>query len=142
MAGPERAGTTSDARLLVNVVGTWKASPAWSFGMDALWGTERNAAGPGVDGRWAGAAVTARREFGGPLAVTLRGEFFGDAHGDRTGAAQTLGALTFTPELTIRRNLLVRADLRMDHSTASVFERGTAEVTSQPTMLVGAVVHF
>jgi len=142
MAGPERAGNTSDARLLMNVVGTWKASPAWSFGMDALWGTERNAAGPGVDGRWAGAAVTARREFGGPLAVILRGEFFDDAHGDRTGAPQTLSAVTLTPEITITRHLLVRSDLRLDHSTTAVFETRTAAGAYQGTMLVSAIVHF
>jgi len=142
MVGPERDGNTTDARTLLNVVGTWKASPSWTFGMDAVLGTDEDAGGPNSDGQWTGVAVNARRRVTESFAVIVRGELFDDRRGDRTGAAQTLGALTFTPELTITRNLLLRADLRIDHSTANVFERGATEVTSQPTMLVSAVVHF
>jgi hypothetical protein len=142
MAGPERTGNTTDSRTLANVVSTWKASSVWSFGLDAVWGSEPNAAGPGVDGQWVGASLEVRRTLSSAFALSLRGEVFDDAHGDRTGTAQTLNAVTLTPEFNLTPHVMLRADLRFDHSSANVFENGTANQATQSTVLIAAVVRY
>ncbi len=142
MAGPERTAANGDSRLLADVVGTWTPSAEWWLGLDALAGTEPNAAGPGAAGRWTGATLVARRALSGSVSLAVRGEVFDDAHGDRTGASQTLSAVTVTPSIRLSPHVLVRADFRLDRSTARVFERDTHVVRSQPTMLVNAVVRF
>ena len=74
-------------------------------------------AGGGVeDVTWQGVAGYARVNLTARFFVTLRAEWFDDPQGARTGYRQTLTEVTVTPSFRVRPNLVVRGDLRRDHS--------------------------
>jgi hypothetical protein len=78
----------------------------------------------------------------GGLALSLRAELFEDHDGARTGTAQRLTELTLTPEARLTPHLLVRADVRMDHSDRAVFEKGAGASDTQPTVLLNVLYGF
>ena len=141
MVGPERANRDGDPRSLFDATATWKASDHVTLGANGDWGAERGAVVEGREARWSGGAGYARASRG-KTAVSLRAEIFDDHHGARTGTAQRIGELTVTPEVRLTSRLLVRADLRIDHSNHDVFEKGAAATDSQSTILVDAIYHF
>ncbi|MFN7988478.1 MAG: porin [Thermoanaerobaculia bacterium] len=142
VVGPERAGNDGDSRTFLNLVGTWKLGTLSALGLDAVWATEANAAGPGLDATWGGVALYGRLGLNPSFALVLRAEVFDDPDGVRTGTPQTLSELTLTPELKLAPGLVFRADLRLDHSTRDVFEKGIGFTTTQPTVLLNALYFF
>lgn len=140
--GPERAGNNSDDRTILNVVGTWKLGTGSALGLDAVWATEEDAAGPGQDATWSGVALYGRLGVTPSFALVLRAEVFDDPDGVRTGTAQKLAELTLTPELKLAPGLVLRADLRLDHSTRDVFEKDSGLTGTQPTVLLNALYFF
>jgi hypothetical protein len=143
IVGPERTDNNHDGRALGNLIATWKLSPSMSLALDALLATEKNAAGPGDDATWASTVFYARNTITKRFAVILRGERFDDSSdGVRTGTRQTLLEGTVTPEFKITNNFVARCDLRLDHSTARVFESRTGNLSSQPTVLLNVLARF
>jgi hypothetical protein len=142
MTGPERTANESDARSLLDAVAIWNVGPRLTLGANADLAGEQNAVAPGRDGRWSGLAGYARIASHRWFALSLRGEYFDDMDGVRTGTPQALAEFTATPEMRLTPHLLVRADLRQDHSNRSVFEKGRAFVKTQPTALFGAIYSF
>lgn len=140
--GPERAGDDGDDRTFLNVVATWKLGTRSALGLDAVWATEENAAGPGLDATWGGVALYGRLGLSPSFALVLRAEVFDDPDGVRTGTEQTLSELTLTPELKLAPGLVLRADLRLDHSTRDVFEKEAGFAGTQPTVLLNALYFF
>ena len=78
------------------------------------------------------------REF----AICLRGEYFADPDGARTGVPQDLKEVTLTPEWKISSHFLVRADLRADWSSRDVFEKRAGFTRTQPTILLNTFYAF
>ncbi len=143
LVGPERAGNDADTRTFLNLTGTWKLGTTGSaLGLDAVWATEENAAGPGLDATWGGVALYGRLGLSPRFALVLRAEVFDDPDGVRTGTPQTLSELTLTPELKLAPGFVVRADLRLDHSTRDVFEKEAGLTGTQPTVLLNALYLF
>lgn len=142
MVGPERAGNDADPRSLLDLVVMLKPHSRLTLGANADWGTEKNAAGPGQDGRWSGIAGYARIAVTGAFTLSLRAESFDDPDGVRTGVAQTVGELTATPELRLTPHFLVRADIRVDRSDRQVFETSGGFTTTQPTVMIEAIHAF
>lgn len=142
LRGPERAGTDSDPRTLLDGVGIWKPRERLTVGLNGDWGSERGATATAGDARWAGAAGYVRLSRLTGCALTLRGEVFDDRDGVRTGVGQTLAELTLTPEKRLNAHLLVRADLRLDHSNRDVFEKDAGTRDTQATILLNALYSF
>jgi hypothetical protein len=142
MFGPERTGNDADARELLDVVAIFKATSRLTLGANADVAAEKNVAGPQQDGRWSGIAGYARLAITGPFAVCVRGEYFDDSDGVRTGVAQSLREVTATAELRATAHFLVRADLRVDHSNLAVFQTSTGARNTQPTLLLNAIYSF
>lgn len=142
VVGPERAGDNADNRTFLNLVGSWKLGTGSALGLDAVWATEENAAGPGQDATWGGVALYGRLGLSPSFALVVRGEVFDDPDGVRTGTPQTLSELTLSPELKLAPGLVLRADLRLDHSTSDVFEKETGLTGTQPTVLLNALYFF
>jgi hypothetical protein len=142
LVGPERAGNDADNRTFLNLVGNWKLGAGSALGLDAVWATEENAAGPGLDGTWSGIALYGRLGLSPSFALVLRAEVFDDPDGVRTGTPQTLSELTLTPELKLAPGLVLRADLRLDHSSRDVFEKEAGLTGTQPTVLLNALYFF
>jgi hypothetical protein len=131
-----------DDRTFLNLVGSWKLGAGSALGLDAVWATEENAAGPGQDGTWGGVALYGRLGLSPSFALVLRAEVFDDPDGVRTGTPQTLSELTLTPELKLAPGLVVRADLRLDRSSRDVFEKESGLTGTQPTVLLNALYFF
>jgi hypothetical protein len=142
LVGPERADVNADKRTFLNLVGSWKLGAGSALGLDAVWATEENAAGPGQDGTWGGVALYGRLGLSPSFALVLRAEVFDDPDGARTGTPQTLSELTLTPEVKLAPGLVVRADLRLDRSSRDVFEKETGLTGTQPTVLLNALYFF
>jgi len=141
MTGPERADSESDHRALLDGSAVWKPSEQWTLGANGDLGSEAGAITPGEMARWDGLAGYVRAARGG-LALSLRAELFEDHDGARTGTAQRLTELTLTPEARLTPHLLVRADVRMDHSDRAVFEKGAGASDTQPTVLLNVLYGF
>jgi len=137
--GPGQKNNDEDARQVWELTGAWKATDKTSVGIDCLYGHERDAVGPGLDGNWSGLAGYFRKGLTRRLSVSLRGELFDDRDGARTGVAQTLKEVTLTPEFKLMKHVILRSDLRCDFSNAEVFSKRALNVDHQPTVLVNLI---
>jgi hypothetical protein len=140
--GPERPGNESDARTVLDAVAILKAGKYLTLGVNADWGTDENAVAPGTDAQWSGTAGYLRLVITSSFALIARGESFDDGDGVRTGIAQSLSEFTLTPELRLTPHLLVRGDVRIDHSNHKVFEKSNEMAQSQPSILFDAIYSF
>jgi hypothetical protein len=92
-------------------------------------GTESNILTNGDEALWQGIAGIV--SIGGglfepgwaPFSLALRGEWFSDEDGARTGTAQDLWELTTTLKWEISEHLEVRLEYRHDDSNKRVFEK-------------------
>lgn len=142
MYGPERADNDSDPRAMLDLAAIWKATNHVTLGVNVDRGSERNAVTPGRTASWNGIAGYARVAVSGPFSLILRGEYFADPDGARTGQSQYLAETTLTPELRVTPRLLLRADVRVDHSNRDEFERRDGLVRTQPTVLLNVIYSF
>jgi hypothetical protein len=142
MYGPERANDDADARTMLDLAAIWKATSRVTLGLNADDGREKNAVTPGENASWSGVAGYVRATVAGTFSLALRAEYFADPDGARTAVAQDLAEVTVTPELRLTPRLLVRGDLRVDHSSREVFEKGDGRTNTQPTILLGVLYAF
>ena len=140
--GPERTDHDSDPRTVLDLVTIWKLSDRVVVGVNADYGEEKGAVQPAQTATWSGVAGYVRTAVVGPFSVVLRGEYFADPDGARTGLAQYLAEGTLTPELRASPRLLLRTDIRVDHSNREAFENGSDHTATQPTILVEASYAF
>ncbi len=111
----------------------------WILAGEANLGGDRGVLEGGGDARWYGATLTVFRRLSRHVGATLRGETFRDGNGTRTGEAQTLQSLTFSPIVFVgtgREGIFanvehttfriprfqLRAEARLDHSSLPIFE--------------------
>jgi hypothetical protein len=142
MYGPERANDDSDPRTALDLVATWKAGDGVTVGLNGDYGRERGAVEAGRTATWSGAAGYLRAAVTTAFSLSLRGEYFADPDGARTGTSQDLGEWTLTPELKVSPRLLVRSDLRVDHSNRDAFEKTSGLAHTQPTVLINMIYAF
>jgi hypothetical protein len=89
---------------------------------------------------WMGVAGYVRADATGTFHVALRGEFFDDADGARTGTAQQLVEVTLTPAVTVGEHVTLRVEGRLDHSSEDVFLAGADPTATQITAAANALV--
>jgi hypothetical protein len=140
--GPEGAQDSSVNRYLLTLDYAVQPSRRSILAGEANLGGDRGARPDGGDARWYGATLTLFGRLAGPIGATLRAEVFRDADGARTGQPQTLTSYTIAPlylvgtgregifaniEHTTFRipRFQVRAEARVDHSSAPYFETGS-----------------
>ena len=140
MRGPELDGNDSDHRTILDAVVIVKGGTRWTLVANADRGSESNGM-PSGNAVWSGIAGYARFSVTPIFALSLRGESFDDA-GVRTGVDQTLREVTLTPELRLTPSLMIRADARFDHSSSPVFQKGSAFVNDQTTVLFDVLYSF
>jgi hypothetical protein len=149
IGGPEQSNNNSHLRHLLDLVAVVRATPALALTANYDYGTEaavplpETAAGGIRDSTWQGLAGYARCALSSRAAVTLRGEWFEDAEGARTGFVQTLREITITPEFRPRSMFVIRGDLRRDWSDRAVFEPADGTFgQSQVTVSINALILF
>jgi hypothetical protein len=142
MYGAERPDNTRDPRTLLDFVATWKPTGRVALGLNLDHGKEKNGASPGRDARWEGVAAYVRVRLTEKFSLIGRAEQFGDLDGARTGLSQHLKEITLTPEFRPARGLVIRGDLRRDHSDQEVFEAHGAPKQDQTTAIVNMLFAF
>jgi hypothetical protein len=141
MHGPEQERNSKNDRFLFDWVSTVKATRKLTFVLNTDYGTEQRAlTARGVrNTKWYGVAGYARYEFVPWFSAAVRGEYFKDPDGARTGTVQALKEVTFTPEFKVARDLIVRPEYRRDWSDKGVF--GSSGKT-QETVSLGVMYQF
>lgn len=142
MGGPEQKDDAHHDRYLYGLTSTWKASDAFTLGLDTVYGTEQGLLASGANASWSGAAAYFRYGFSTSLALALRAEVFDDADGVRTGTEQTLKGLTLTPSCKLGEHWVLRGDLRRDGSDEDVFEEHSGLAQSQTTVSLALLFVF
>lgn len=138
MYGPEQKNNNSNNRFLFDWVGTVKPVKNLSFILNTDYGAEQqdpNASG--ADSKWYGAAGIVKYDFTNLFSLALRGEYFNDPDGARTGTAQVLKEITFTPEFRIAKGLIIRPEYRHDWSDQNSFNGGKDK--NQDTIALGVM---
>jgi hypothetical protein len=149
MAGAESPANNHSMRQAINLVQTWSAKPRLSFSADFLFGHEDDSLGPGSSATWTAFAGYSRYSFTDQFSLAFRGETFRDPEGVRTGKVQTLIGFTLTPEyrrtLALGRlptKVILRGDIRYDHSNVPVFVTQNQAKQRQCTLAVNLIYTF
>jgi hypothetical protein len=79
-------------------------------------------------------------DFNDTYSLSVRGEYFDDKGGSRTGAVQKLKEVTVTPEIRLVGGLILRPEYRHDTSDKQSFDNGTKK--SQDTIALGAMYRW
>jgi len=121
ISGPEQNNNNSNYRTLVDVVGTIKPIKPLSLIVNYDYGYEQKV--PVFGGsRWDGISAIMRYEITDAHAIALRGEYFSDAQGSRTGMAQDMKEVTLTWESKVLGSLILRPEYRHDWSNKVAFD--------------------
>lgn len=119
--GPEQPTNNRDNRFLVDLISTIKPMKNLSILLNADYGIEENIGLNGGDADWKGISAILKYEFNDNISLALRGEYFKDTDGVRTGVSQSVKEFTITPEFKLKSGLIVRPEYRHDWSSQNVF---------------------
>jgi hypothetical protein len=156
IVGPERDNNNHDARHLLDLVLIFKPVERLTIAANVDYGLDTNAVElmpdpmimpdpslvPRANAQWLMANLYFRVMAHKRVFFNLRGELFYDFDGNRTGTAQRLTGLTFTPEFKITDALTMRAELRYDQSDTHVFDIGPSLRKWQTTAAAQAIYVF
>ena len=146
MYGPEKDSnisssqplqSSSDKRFLFDWVGTFKPVKNLTLVVNTDYATEEHSAADGNTAKWYGIAGYAKYDFSDLLSGTIRAEYFNDKDGLRTGTAQKLKEITFTPEFRVAKSIIIRPEYRHDWSDQQSFDSGSRK--SQDTIALGVM---
>lgn len=138
LTGPEQTDSDevrfmSDSNLAVTLTDKVTAGLNYAYVTDEV-------AGEGIS--WQGIALYLRGQITPRFALAPRVEWFDDADGFVTGAAQALKEFTLTAELKHSQGLLFRAEFRRDWSDVDYFVKNGKAVDGQNTATVAFVYAF
>jgi hypothetical protein len=119
-------------RSLIDTVLTYHMTPALTLILNGDAGQQTNSIvvnGNGTPfgygtGTWSGLAGYASYALSGQWTVSLRGEYFGDNGGLRTGISQKWTEATATAAYAPNSNIIVRGEIRGDKSNQAFFSTG------------------
>jgi len=128
-------GAEQDEDIVANAEGNWrhfwdlilafKPLPKTSVNVNFDYGTEQGAAmlaTTGENGIWWGLSTILGYDLTDSVGVALRGEYFEDEDGARVGISDLgIWEATFTTNIKIRQNLLVRPEIRYDQADRDIF---------------------
>lgn len=147
LGGPEQTDNDSNKRHIYEANVTASVIKDVVLKLDYVYGKEQNvdvpAFGP-VNAHWSGVAAIVRYNLTDKHALNVRAETFKDGWGARTGTKQNMREVTVTPEYTLNKNMLVRAEYRYDKSSEKVFDKkdAAASVRTQNTVGLNVLYHF
>lgn len=144
VTGEERDDDVDGVRQVLDLVAMWAPTGALSLGANYDAGREAQPSTvPGLDDEtWHGGAAYVRVRTCDALALHLRGEWFSDPQGARTGVVQTLHEVTLTPEYALAPGLVLRGDLRYDWSSVDAFADRTGPTDHQFTARANVLAVF
>ncbi len=119
--GPEQTDNNSRKRGVISNVATIKANDRLTFLLNYDWGHEEKVLG-NESALWEGFAAIATYNFTDRCSGSVRGEWFEDHNGARTGVRQTLWESTVTAKYQVTQHAYLRLEYRHDESSKGVFE--------------------
>ena len=119
VAGP--LDTTQGKRNVLDLVGTWTATDKLSVTLNYDYGSQENAVGGTTKAKWTGLAAYANYQFTDTWRLSVRGEYFNDKNGYRTGVVQKWKEGTITLAYLPTKSMEIRGELRGDKSDQSSF---------------------
>ena len=108
-------------RNLFDIVGTFNATDQLTFILNYDYGTQENAGAGGGKAKWDGIAGYVNYQINDQWRASLRGEYFNDHDGYRTGVVQKWKEATLTLAYLPAKEWEVRAEVRADKSDQSAF---------------------
>ena len=129
-SGKERVGGLINTgpegtRNLFDAVATFNATDALTLVLNYDYGTQANASSVAATGankaKWSGWAGYVNYQIDEKWKLSLRGEYFNDSDGYRTGIAQKWKEATLTVAYTPIKNLELRGEIRGDRSNTLAF---------------------
>lgn len=129
--GPEQTNKIGPKRGITDLVATIKATDQLTFLLNYDWGHEEDALPPSKESAlWQGFAAIATYAFTDRTSASVRGEWFEDHNGARTGLRQTLWEATVTGKYLITQHLVGTLEYRHDESNQDhVFVAGKDKAT-------------
>jgi Putative beta-barrel porin-2, OmpL-like. bbp2 len=123
---PNGQGCNRNKRGVVDVVANIKLTDQVSFIFNGDWASEdeASAVNPGRHSTWDGMAGIFTYQPIDPLMLALRGEWFEDAQGSRTGVQQQLWEITFDVKYMLSKYIYTRVEYRHDESTQPAWLSG------------------
>lgn len=140
---PDQTNNSDDRRNFYDVVAEVVLPYDSLLNVNFVYGNEDNALAVGRNANWWGFSGILRHNFNKWSALNVRGAVFDDDDGFRSGTAQRLWSLTFTPEVRINNNVVVRAEYRRDKSNVTPFTNrdGTSDDV-QETVALNTIFYF
>lgn len=121
-SGKEAGSTGIDGtRNLLDIVATYNATDKLSLVLNADIASQEDAIAAGTDASWWGAAGYVNYKFTDQWRVSLRGEYFDDDDGYRTGVIQKWKETTLTLAYLPTDSLELRGEVRRDWSNVNAF---------------------
>ena len=160
MAGPEQdetgvntptSGSSSgNTRTLLDIIATIKPVKRFSIILNYDDAKEENVPGSllpsGISGdaKWNGLACIVKYDFNDKYSLAVRGEYFDDKDGFRTGTVQKLKEVTVTPEIRLNGGVILRPEYRHDSSNKDSFDsvNGTFTKKTQDTIALGVMYRW
>lgn len=117
---PQGGNLLNMNRGLIDFVATFHATDALTFVLNGDNGSQTNVPGIGT-AHWDGVAGYVNYAFSPKFSAALRGEFFNDQQGFRTGLVQQWKEVTLSGTYNLTSNLFVRGEVRGDRSNKLFF---------------------
>lgn len=108
-------------RNLLDMVATFTASEQLNFVLNYDYGTQESGSAGVGKAKWQGIAGYANLQLSDQWRISLRGEYFDDKDGYRTGIAQKWKEATATVAYLPNKNIELRAEVRGDRSDQNAF---------------------
>jgi hypothetical protein len=139
LVGPEQADNTDDIRTYSDTNVAVTATDKVTAGLNYVYAKD---SGLGDSINWQGVALYLRGQVTDTFALSPRFEWFDDADGFASGAAQTLKEFTMTGEIKHSQGLIFRAEYRRDWSDENFFTKNRRAVDNQNTFTLAFVYAF
>jgi hypothetical protein len=136
LQGAEQLDNSSNMRTLVDVVATIKPTKKLAVILNYDDGKEEKAL-TGADVKWSGLSGIVKYDITDKYTVAVRGEYFNDTDGFRTGTVQKLKEMTLTFDAKLDGGLILRPEYRHDSSDKQSFDNGTKK--TQDTIALGVM---
>jgi hypothetical protein len=131
-------------RNVFDIVATFNATDQLTFIVNYDYGDQKNAAADGGKAKWQGVAGYANYQINDLWRVSLRGEYFDDHDGYRTGVIQKWKEATLTLAYLPAKEWEIRGEVRADKSDQSAFFKsdGVTPASSQYSVGIEALYKF
>jgi hypothetical protein len=147
---PTVGSSSSNQSTMLEIIATIKPIKPLSIILNYDDGKEDNVPGTllpsGISGdaTWSGLAGIVKYDFNDTYSLAVRGEYFDDNEGFRTGIAQKLKEVTVTPEIRLKGGVILRPEYRYDTSDKTVFDiqNGVATRKNQETIALGVMYRW